>query len=220
MNKGQKQKILENKRIKYEEMDQPRREELLTKNMNYRKTMSKKQKRKTLESKRAKYEAMDQSKKEELLAKNMNYKETMGEEQKQKILENKRVKYQAMDISKKKELSAMNSSKIMSNCMSLDPTQKNNLLNREKEKWMEKKSLTHDIDMYIEKFKKQIKSGPFYICCVCNRTLYKKSVVILQKNKYPRQDCLCFNVLLMAKTTSAKHAMLNYLKVNSLVKLW
>ena len=137
MNIGQKQKVLENKRIKYEEMDQSRREELLTKNMNYRKTMSKEQKRKTLENKRAKYEAMDQSKKEELLTKNMNYKETMGEEQ--KILENKRVKYQAMDISKKKELSAMISSKTK---------QKNNLLSREKEKWME----THDIDMYIEKF--------------------------------------------------------------------
>ena len=180
MNIGQKQKVLENKRIKYEEMDQSRREELLTKNMNYRKTMSKEQKQKTLENKRAKYEAMDQSKKEELLTKNTNYKETMGEEQKQKILENKRVKYQAMDISKKKELSAMISSKTK---------QKNNLLSREKEKWMEKKSRTHDIDMYIEKFKKQIKSGPFYICCVCNRTLYKKSVVILRKNKYPCQDC-------------------------------
>ena len=54
---------------------------------------------------------------------------------------------------------------------------------------MEKKPQIHDIDMYIEKLKKQIKSGPFHICCVCNRTLYKKSVVILQKNKYPRQDC-------------------------------
>ena len=132
---------------------------------------------------------MDQSKKEELLAKNMNYKETMAEEQKHKPLEKKRAKYQTMDISKKKEFIAINSSKIMSNRMSLDPKQKNNLLNREKEKRMEKKSLTHDIDTYIEKFKKQIKAGPFYICCVCNRTLYKKSVVILQKNKYPRQDC-------------------------------
>ena len=130
----------------------------LLKNMNYRKTMSKEQKRKTLENKRAKYEAMDQSKKEELLSKNMNYKETIRKEQKQKLLENTRAKYQEMDISNKKEL---------------------------KEKRMEKKSQIHD----IEKFKKQIKSGPFYICCVCNRTLYKKSVVILQKNKYPRQNC-------------------------------
>ena len=46
-------------------MDQSKK--LLTKNMNYRKTMSKEEKRKTLENKRAKYEAMDQSKKEKLL---------------------------------------------------------------------------------------------------------------------------------------------------------
>ena len=45
------------------------------------------------------------------------------------------------------------------------------------------------IDMYIEKFKKQIKAGPFYICCVCNRTLYRNSVIILKKSKYIRQDC-------------------------------
>ena len=51
-----------------------------------------------------------------------------------------------MDISKKKELSAMISSKIMSNRMSLDPKQKNNLLNREKQKRIEKKSQIHDID--------------------------------------------------------------------------
>ena len=187
--KEQKQKILENERDKYEAMDQSKKKQLLTKNMNYKETMSKEQKRKTLEDKRAKYEAMDQLKKKQLLTKNMNYKKTMGEEQKQKLLENTRAKYQAIDISKKKDLSATSSSKIMSNRISLDPKQKNNLLDREKEKRMEKKSLTHDIDMYIEKFKKQIKSGPFYICCVCNRTLYKKSVVILQKNKYSRQDC-------------------------------
>ncbi|CAB3985338.1 ATP-dependent DNA helicase PIF1 [Paramuricea clavata] len=154
MNKGQKQKILENKRIKYEAMDHSNKGELLTKNMNYKGTMTEEQKQKILENKRVKYEAMDLSRKEELLTKNMNYKETMGEEQKQKLLENKRVKYQAMDISKKKELSAMSSSKIMLNRMSLDPKQKNDLLTREKEKRMEKKSLTHDIDMCIQKFKK------------------------------------------------------------------
>ena len=51
MNKGQKQKLLENKRIKYEEMDQSKKEELLTKNTNYKETMSKEQKQKILENK-------------------------------------------------------------------------------------------------------------------------------------------------------------------------
>ena len=40
----------------------------------------------------------------------------------------------------------------------------------------------------IEEFKKQVKAGPFYIRCVCNRTLYEKSLIILQANKYPSKD--------------------------------
>ena len=51
----------------YEKMDQSKKEELLTKNMNYKETMSKEQKQKILENKRMKYEEMEQSKKEELL---------------------------------------------------------------------------------------------------------------------------------------------------------
>ncbi|CAB4024837.1 Hypothetical predicted protein [Paramuricea clavata] len=137
--------------------------------------MAKEKKQKILENRRTIYEVLDKSKKEEVLTKNMSYKETMGEEQKQKLLENKRAKYQVMDISKKKELIAISSSKIMSHCMLLNSQQKNDLLNREKEKRMEKKSQIHDIDTYIDEFKKQIKAGPFYICCVCNRTLYKNS---------------------------------------------
>jgi hypothetical protein len=50
-------------------MDQSKKKQLLTKNMNYKETMSKEQKRKTLEDKRAKYKAMDQLKKAELLIK-------------------------------------------------------------------------------------------------------------------------------------------------------
>ena len=33
-------------------------------------------------------------------------------------------------------------------------------------------------------FHKKIKEGPYYICSVCNRLLYRKSVVLLQKNRY------------------------------------
>ena len=91
---------------------------------------------------------MGQSKKQEVLTKKMNYRKTMTKEQKQKHRENKRVKYQAVNVS----------------------------------------HIIPDIDTYIEEFKKQVKAGPFYICCVCNRTLYKKSVIILQANKYSSKD--------------------------------
>ena len=133
-------KILENRRTIYEVLDKSKKEEVLTKNLNYKKTISKEQKQKILEKKRVKYKTLDQSKKEELLTKNMSYKKTMKEEQKHKLLQNKRAKYQVMDSQ-----------------------QKNALLNREKEKTMEKNSQIHDIDMYIDEFKRQIKAGPFYI---------------------------------------------------------
>ena len=39
-----------------------------------------------------------------------------------------------------------------------------------------------------KQFKKIIKQGPYYICCVCNRTLYRKSVIKLIKSSFPSQD--------------------------------
>ena len=140
--KEKRQKILENRRTIYEMLDKSKKEEVLTKNLNYKKTISKEQKQKILEKKRVKYKTLDQSKKEELLTKNMSYMKTMGQEQKHKLLQNKRAKYQVTN-----------------------PEKKNALLNRRNEKTMEKNSQVHDIDMYIDEFKKQIKAGPFYICC-------------------------------------------------------
>ena len=44
------------------------------------------------------------------------------------------------------------------------------------------------VDSCVEQFKKKIMEGLYYICCVCNRTLYKKSVLKLNKSGYPSQD--------------------------------
>ena len=33
-------------------------------------------------------------------------------------------------------------------------------------------------------FKEPINSSPYYICVVCNRNMYKKSVVLFQRDKY------------------------------------
>ena len=40
------------------------------------------------------------------------------------------------------------------------------------------------MDHYISKFQSRIKEGPYYICSVCNRLLYRKSVKLLEKKKY------------------------------------
>ena len=36
----------------------------------------------------------------------------------------------------------------------------------------------------ISRFKKKIKEGPYYVCTVCNRLLYRKTVMLLQRSRY------------------------------------
>jgi hypothetical protein len=54
MAQEKKQKILENRETKYEKLDKSKKEDQLTKNMNYKKTMNKAQKQKMLQNKRIK----------------------------------------------------------------------------------------------------------------------------------------------------------------------
>ena len=46
------------------------------------------------------------------------------------------------------------------------------------------KSATHDLDFYISKFCNRTKEGPYYICSVCQRLLYRKSVILLETKNY------------------------------------
>ena len=55
------------KRVKYKTLDQSKKEELLTKNMSYKKTMREEQKHKLLQNKRAKYQVMDPEQENALL---------------------------------------------------------------------------------------------------------------------------------------------------------
>ena len=36
----------------------------------------------------------------------------------------------------------------------------------------------------VEKFKSEVRDGPYYICVICNRSLYKRSVKIFRSPKY------------------------------------
>ena len=40
------------------------------------------------------------------------------------------------------------------------------------------------VDVCISQFCQTIKEGPYYVCTVCNRMLYRKSVLIFNKQKY------------------------------------
>ena len=43
------------------------------------------------------------------------------------------------------------------------------------------------VELCINQFKRKIREGPYFICTVCNRLLYKKSVITFINKKYPCQ---------------------------------
>ena len=66
----------------------------------------------------------------------------------------------------------------------MEKERKNHLKNKIKERLMDKGT---SIQSCIKQFKKKITEGPYFICIVCNRLLYKKSVIRCIISKYPCQ---------------------------------
>ena len=58
-------------------------------------------------------------------------------------------------------------------------------LKRRREKYAEsKKTRTSSMENRIKRFKDSIMEGPYYICIVCNRCLYKRYVVAFRSDAY------------------------------------
>ena len=88
-----------------------------------------------------------------------------------------------MDTAKKQDLLI----KTVEKYRTMDATKKQILLNKSREEYASRSS-KKSVNSCVEQFKKKILEGPQYICCVCNRTLYKKWVLKLNKSSYPSQD--------------------------------
>ena len=66
----------------------------------------------------------------------------------------------------------------------LDPADKDKIISQvQANKEAHRNSVQHDLDHKITAFQSKIREGPYYICSVCNRTLYRKTVIQLKKNK-------------------------------------
>lgn len=85
-----------------------------------------------------------------------------------------------MDATKKKELFQ----KCTEKYQSMDTGAKRDLLNKRKERIKDKATST---ELCIKQFKRRVREDPYFICTVCNGTLYQKSVMRCITNKYPRQ---------------------------------
>ena len=65
----------------------------------------------------------------------------------------------------------------------MDAREKKELLSQPNEKLVKARS----VELCINQFKRKIRQGPYFICIVYNRILYKKSVITCINEKYPCQ---------------------------------
>ena len=165
---------LERRRIlrKHKSNDQKNRVRENKKN-NY-KSMSPAKKLALLENLELKYKEQNPMKKQTALENlQLKYKE-MDPVRKKIFLEKQAMVYKAMDSSKKEAYRERNRANMK---------RKYHCMNEQHKKF---KSSSDDVnlDHCISKFQSKIKEGPYYICSVCNRLLYRKSVKWLEKKKY------------------------------------
>ena len=57
-------------------------------------------------------------------------------------------------------------------------------LKQRRQKYATKKSVVNDENSRVKKFKQSVLEGPYYICVVCNRCLYRRSVVLFKSDGY------------------------------------
>ena len=131
-------------------------------------------------------ECYNNEKQKVLIARTEKYK-SMDPNEKQNMLTHRAEKYKSMDAHEKEQLLAKTRETY------------HNMKSEEKEKWLEKirrvarnteerKAISdNDLDFCIASFQKAVREGPYYICSVCNRTLYRKTVIELKKIKYVKQ---------------------------------
>ena len=141
-----------------------------------------------------KYTFMDPNKKQELRLQNAEKYQLIEPNKKQQLRVQSAEKYKLMEPSKKQELSVQNAEKYRE----MDTVAKKDLIKqivtRRKELKEKKCSSIHSLDYYIQQFNGAIREGPYYICVVCNRLLYRKTVLEFKKDKYKCSSSLFTSV--------------------------
>ena len=175
---------------KYSSMNEGKKKGLVQANKEKYKSLRKVEKETLVEANKKKYESMTPVEKESLLQANKKKYESMTPVEKETLLQASKKKYESMTPVEKEALAQANKEKYGSQ----DPIKKGILLEKMRETYSSRKSSEslHCLDHYISKFHSKISDGPYYICSVCNRLLYRKSVILLNKKKYINTDNTVF----------------------------
>ena len=124
--------------------------------------------------KKQRYSLMDRVKKDELLETCAKKYKEIDVSKKKQMLENRRKKYKEMDASQKKQMLNRKAVKSRKSYDSMDREKKEKYLN----------AIRNQSAIAISQFCQKIKEGPYYVCTVCSRMLYRKSVLIFNTQKY------------------------------------
>ena len=103
-------------------------------------------------------------------------------------------KYRLMDPNKKQELFLQNAEKYRGMACVEKKDLIKQIVTRRKELKEKKCSSSYSLEYYIQQFNRAIREGPYYVCVVCNRLLYRKTVVEFKKDKYKSSSCLFTSV--------------------------
>ena len=103
---------------------------------------------------------------------------------KKRTAEKMQKRYSKMNPTNKKQLLCKAAQKYKTMDVSLKNEMLSNLKVKYQKRMMDKGT---SIQSCIKEFKKKITEGPYFICIVCNRLLYKKSVIRCITSKYPCQ---------------------------------
>ena len=198
---------------KYRLMKPAKKEELMVQNAEKYRRMEPNKKQELSVQNAEKYRLMEPNKKQELSFQNAEKYRLMEPNKKQALSVQNAEKYRLTEPNKKQELSVQNAEKyrlmepnkkqklILQNAEKyriMDASEKKDLIKqivtRRKDLKEEKRSSVHSLEYYIQQFNRAIREGPYYICVVCNRLLYRKTVLQFKKNNYNSSSCLFTSV--------------------------
>ena len=189
-----KRACLDNCAAKYANMESCQKKALKSRNAEKYRDMEATRKRKLSGKNAEKYRLMDPNKKQELSTQNAEKYRLMEPNKKQELSTQNAEKYKVMEPNKKQNLFVQNAEKYRR----MDSGEKKELIKqivtRQKERKEEEYFSTQSLDYYIQQFNRDIREGPYYICVVYNRLLYRKTVLEFKKDKYNCSSCLLTSV--------------------------
>ena len=164
----------------YNSLDPIQKEKVLSERAKYYKSLDGARKKKRAEW----YSSQRSEDKEKLLCDRADWYSSLSPEDKEKLLSDRAEWYSSLNPADKEKPLCDKAEWYYQ----LDTDKKQNIISLiQSNKKARKQSVQHELEHKISVFQSKIKEGPYYICSVCNRLLYRKTVIHLNKEIYKSQ---------------------------------